>query len=477
MAESVIRCSCPHCGGRLAIKDPRLVGKKTKCPKCQNAFVVEPAADEIEEIPPPTPAKAAFAKEDQREATARARKRAEEVEPLRDSGEDDEEDRPRKKKHRRDGDEDGEEDRPRKKKKKKKTSSGLLWAGVAGGVVVLAVAVVLVIWLLNRNPNQPGGGGGGLGDLLVDVSGPWPEVKPFRGINPPPEESSVTFHIVVVGVSYKNGGRDAYHDAEAEVSEKLEAVVKSVASQAIGRFGASGDDPSGRNRRMTVRVGPSNQEPKAFADRINFGTVRSVSGRTITVVVQAPEGPPANADAVAKALFRLKKPQSNVRHEAAEALKKLTPDQRRDEVARALEAALTEPDQHTREQMIDALGVWGTKETVPLLLQAMNQKEGRAAAIRALGNLKDERAIDPIAELLAKNEELGEVGDALKKLGPAAEKAVLKQLNHEVLLVRWKVCEILQAIGTKTSLPELEKVAKDLGGPADQAITAIKGRS
>jgi hypothetical protein len=45
------------------------------------------------------------------------------------------------------------------------------------------------------------------------------------------------------------------------------------------------------------------------------------------------------------------------------------------------------------------------------------------------------------------------------------------------LLVRWKVCEILQAIGTKASLPELEKVAKDLGGPADQAITAIKGRS
>jgi hypothetical protein len=474
MAESVIRCSCPHCGGRFGLKNPQLVGKKMKCPKCQTAFVVQPPEDEVAEVEPlPSPKRASPRDEDQRVTAKPSKKiRDEADEPVRDQDEDDG-DRPRKKNDRRERDDEDEDDRPRKKKKKKKKqSSALLWVGIGGGVVVLAGVAVLLIWLFTRNPNQPGGGGGGgLGDLLVDVSGPWPEIRPFRGINPPPEESSVTFHIVIAGVSLKNGGRDAYHDAEAEVSEKLAALLPG-----IGRFGASGEDPSGRNRRMTTRIGPLTEDPKAIADRVTFGTVRSVSGRTITVVVQAPPGPPANADDVAKALFRLKKPLSNIRHEAAEALKKATPDQRRDEVARALEAVLTEPDQHTREVVIDALGVWGTKETVPLLLPLLAQKDDRRPAIRALGNLKDERAIDPIAEFIDKNEELGEVGEALKKLGPAAEKAVLKRLNHEVLLVRWKVCEILGAIGTKESIPSLEKAAKDLGGPGEDAIKAIKAR-
>jgi hypothetical protein len=283
MAESLIRCRCPHCGGRLGLKDPQFLGKMMQCPKCHNSFVVKSSEDEVEEVRPQPPSKSASARKDQRAAPARSRKPAEEVEPVQASREDDDDDRPRKKKERRDHDEDDEEDRPRKKKKKKQKSSALLWVGIGGGVVVLAVTAVLLIWLLNRSPNQPGGGGGGIGDQAIDVSGAWPDPGPFRGVSPP-ADAVVTFHIVIVGVSLKNGGQEAVLNAEADIHQKLGNVVRSSGS-AMGRVGASDDDPSGRNRRMTDLYGPVPDDPKGIADRITFGTVRSVSGRTITVVV------------------------------------------------------------------------------------------------------------------------------------------------------------------------------------------------
>ncbi len=86
--------SCPECAGQLRVKD-EMLGKKVKCPKCKNIFVA--AAEEEDELDE-------VVEEDEGD---RPRKR-------RRDEEDDEEDRQRK---RRDEDEDEEEDRPRKRRR------------------------------------------------------------------------------------------------------------------------------------------------------------------------------------------------------------------------------------------------------------------------------------------------------------------------------------------------------------------------
>src|SRR5262249_987200 len=138
-----------------------------------------------------------------------------------------------------------------------------------------------------------------------------------------------------------------------------------------------------------------------FAKRINFGIVHSVKNRVITIVAKAIDGlPPADADPVDKALYQLKSPDFFRRSEAARRLKEMRPDERREEVARALVALLNDDNAFTRESAAEALCVWGTKESVPALLRALNHKHSRRAVICALGRLKDNRAIEPLAEFL-----------------------------------------------------------------------------
>jgi predicted Zn finger-like uncharacterized protein len=40
-----IQASCPHCQTKLAVRNPDLIGKKVKCPKCSQVFVFSVASD------------------------------------------------------------------------------------------------------------------------------------------------------------------------------------------------------------------------------------------------------------------------------------------------------------------------------------------------------------------------------------------------------------------------------------------------
>jgi predicted Zn finger-like uncharacterized protein len=51
MPDSPLRLACPHCAGRLSIKDASLLGKKIKCPKCKDLFVAELSPEEEEQLP------------------------------------------------------------------------------------------------------------------------------------------------------------------------------------------------------------------------------------------------------------------------------------------------------------------------------------------------------------------------------------------------------------------------------------------
>jgi hypothetical protein len=484
MAGPGVRCCCPHCDSHLNLKDARLAGKKIKCPRCHGVFVVEPlGTEEVEEASRPTaPGRARPRESDDRiqdekagpRNTAARRTGDDEEEDARARRHDDEDDRPRRS---RDRDEEDEEDRPRRKKRRKpKQSSVLLWALIGGGMVVVAGVTILLVVLLNRKSGDDGAGphAGGVADQFVDVGGPWPEPPPFRGWAPSPD-SVITFHVALIGTSFQRDGREGIQDAEELVAIKLAALVGPMVGPRTGSLGASTDGPGGQ-RRMTSLYAPVTQPAQALADKIDFGTVRSVNGRTITLVVRVPEGPPASADAVTRALYRLQRAGPRGREEAARSLKDVKPDQRRDEVAKALEPLLADPKSSAREPAMEALGAWGNKDTVAVLIKALDHQEARSAALRAIGRLKDERAIEPIARYFDDVGELGAAADALKSMGPAAETVVRKQLKHKSLQVRLKACEVLEVIGTKASLQDLEAVSKDLGGPADRAIKAINGR-
>ncbi|MHB1426064.1 MAG: HEAT repeat domain-containing protein [Gemmataceae bacterium] len=329
----------------------------------------------------------------------------------------------------------------------------------AAAVLVLLVGggvVAALVWYFqsgaSQSPNK-------MSALLVDVGGPWPQPEAING----PANIIVTVRVAGLADEFT---RDAAYD-------KLEALLySSGAKGTVLNFSSKGD-------RMTVVLAPV-RDVKAFARQLDFGTVRGVDERVITIVAHKVDGPPFNADPATKALYRLKSTSVRRRAEGARALKDLRTQDRREEIVKALESLLNDSDPSVRQEAILALGVWGTKDSVPLLLKAMSDKDTRKSVIIALGLLKDERAAEPIAERLEDFFERKEAVVALHRIGPAAEQAVLARLSHPDGQVRMCACDILKVIGTKQSIAALAKVAaaKDffVSPKAQEAILAINAR-
>src|SRR5262249_13612725 len=101
---------------------------------------------------------------------------------------------------------------------------------------------------------------------------------------------------------------------------------------------------------------------------------------------------------LAKALEDLKGSDAGRRKAAADKLALAVAGKGREEVARALAPLLKEEDAWTRLAAVKALGVWGTKESVPALLRMLDDKAFfvPGPAIESLGQLKDPRVAEPI---------------------------------------------------------------------------------
>jgi hypothetical protein len=88
----------------------------------------------------------------------------------------------------------------------------------------------------------------------------------------------------------------------------------------------------------------------------------------------------------------------------------------------------------------------------------------RESAIEGLARLKTEEAAEAIAERLGVFGDRMAASEALQRMGPVAESAVLKQLDHEDWSVRQEACEILGKIGTQKSVPVLKQALNDSNG-------------
>lgn len=128
------------------------------------------------------------------------------------------------------------------------------------------------------------------------------------------------------------------------------------------------------------------------------------------------------------------------------------------EVAAALAAQLSDPDNSRRFQIGQALEAWATEREVPLLIKALDDSFQPVAnsAMAALGRLKTPEGIEALVKQLDKQAGRLAASKALKAAGPAAEGAVLKSLESNEWMARLEGVSILAEIGSPKSSAALQ---------------------
>jgi HEAT repeat protein len=99
-----------------------------------------------------------------------------------------------------------------------------------------------------------------------------------------------------------------------------------------------------------------------------------------------------------------------------------------------------------------------------------------------LGRLKDPRAIDTLADVVARGSYEAEFAiQMLKRFGPAAETAGLELLQHRHVQTRRMACLLLGEVGTSRSLDPLREQMLDLDNQiaqtATEALRAVRQRA
>ena len=151
------------------------------------------------------------------------------------------------------------------------------------------------------------------------------------------------------------------------------------------------------------------------------------------------------------------------------------------EVLAMLAQRINEPDNMARSALARLLGQHATPQYVPLLLRLLkgSDRSLHREAVRALGRLKDQRACEPLAEMVATGRDY-QAAEALKEIGPAAEEAVLRLFQEKHFDTRRQACEILHRIGTRRSLEALREAALSsddmLASTARSALEEIQAR-
>jgi HEAT repeat protein len=138
---------------------------------------------------------------------------------------------------------------------------------------------------------------------------------------------------------------------------------------------------------------------------------------------------------------------------------------------------------------MNALKMWSGPENVPGLVAYLEwtlegkpfpQSEGDAIAI--LAKLKDPAAAPVLAKFLPNGFHRGGAANALKAIGPPAEKAVFPMLEHKDGWTVREACFVLKEIGTKESIEPLKKLIDKkpdflVAPPANEALQAVSKRN
>jgi predicted Zn finger-like uncharacterized protein len=165
-------------------------------------------------------------------------------------------------------------------------------------------------------------------------------------------------------------------------------------------------------------------------------------------------------------------------------------DEHRGEIIQVLLEQADGPDDLVSGYGAQALATWvapGVMPLEPLLDLIDHDKAGvRSGAIDALVRMKDERAVEPIADCLFSLFTRSHAVWALRQFGPKAEKTVLsfavpsKKVTLKEMDIAQEAVRLLKHVGTAQSLPALEPLTRSddrwLALKATNAVKAIKDR-
>ena len=193
---------------------------------------------------------------------------------------------------------------------------------------------------------------------------------------------------------------------------------------------------------------------------------------------------PLSATEMADLMTALKSGDRTRMSRALRDLSLKSPEDPDPEVAKTLESMLVNQDDgFTRKDAAKALETWAIKENVPALIRMLGDESPwvRQSAMKALARLQAAEAAEPIAARLVDLGDRAAASQSLKDLGPAAEAAVIEQLDSKDERARREACSILKAIGTSKCLPALEQTAKTdpsgfIKSAAKEAIAAVEMR-
>jgi hypothetical protein len=174
--------------------------------------------------------------------------------------------------------------------------------------------------------------------------------------------------------------------------------------------------------------------------------------------------PPAG-NVIPQLVADLQSPDVAKRKDAAEKLAAMPVDEaQRPVVKRGLEVVLLQPDPQTAPAALRALQKWGEQDDVPQLQLLFNQRDApfHQQVIETLAKFPGPAAADTLAGGLSDPRDRPAVGDALREMGAVAEPSVLRRLaiprdSDE----KGDICFLLADIGTQTSVPALQRLARD----------------
>ena len=122
--------------------------------------------------------------------------------------------------------------------------------------------------------------------------------------------------------------------------------------------------------------------------------------------------------------------------------------------------ALRDGDWQVREVAIEALGDVGSPAVEPLI-RLLRDWDIRKYAIAALGKIRDERVLDPLISQLRNDEVSEDATEALATLGGPAVEMLLASLDHKDELVRKQSVIALGRIKDPTALDPLIQKLQD----------------
>jgi HEAT repeat protein len=191
---------------------------------------------------------------------------------------------------------------------------------------------------------------------------------------------------------------------------------------------------------------------------------------------------PTEAD-IRKLVEQLKSDDIITKNEAATQLSALNIEKEAASLLPALRPFIGSTNPLLRNLAARAFAAAATADDVPLLLKLLATEDlgDQHSYIQALRRLKDARAVEPLAEIIAHGYGSSySAAEALGEFGKAAEDAALELLKEKHIETKRAACRILQQAGTPKSAEALEDVIKEgdsnLIPTAAEALRAIRRR-